>query len=267
MKVSLIIAFYKNTLFLDLILEALRTQSNMNFEVIIAEDDNDLNSKKYIDEKIKTLPFTLIHVCQKEDKGFRKNQILNEAIANSNNDLTVFLDGDCIPHKHFIKEYLKNVEENKVLFGRRVMLDESISDKLKDTYNYKYLSLFNLLKSKSTLVEEAIYIPFIKIFKKRHLCGCNWGILKKHLIEVNGFDEDYQKAGVGEDVDIEWRLLGKGFKMKSLKHKAITYHLYHARTYSEEGLQVNYNLLFNKQALNNVYCLVGLDYHLKKSNS
>ncbi len=29
------------------------------------------------------------------------------------------------------------------------------------------------------------------------------GVAKDKLLAVNGFDEDYQTAGVGEDVDIE----------------------------------------------------------------
>ena len=106
MKVSLIIAYYKNINSLNLILESLKLQSNLNFEVIIAEDDNEEATKNYVKEKSLTLPYTLMHVCQLEDKGFRKNQMLNEAISVSKGELIVFIDGDCIPHKHFIKEYL-----------------------------------------------------------------------------------------------------------------------------------------------------------------
>ena len=261
MKVSLIIAYYKNINSLNLILESLKLQSNLNFEVIIAEDDNDVATKNYVKEKSLTLPYTLMHVCQLEDKGFRKNQMLNEAISVSNGELIVFIDGDCIPHKHFIKEYLNNASEKKILFGRRVMLSKIVSDNLLNTINFKHLSFINLIKSKSKHIEEALYIPFGFALKKKALCGCNWGILKKHLVEVNGFDEDYQRAGVGEDVDIEWRLLQNGLTLKSLKFKAIVYHLYHVRTYSEDGVQNNYKMLKEKKDRNNIYCLNGLESH------
>ncbi len=261
-KVSLIIAYYKNTANLNLILEALRYQSNTNFEVIIAEDDNDENSKLFINEKIKTLPYNIIHLNQKEDNGFRKNQMLNRSIAKANNEFIVFIDGDCIPHKHFIKEYIKNAKEGLILFGRRVMLSESISNKLMATVDFKILSLLNLILTKSKHIEEAIYVPFGFVIKKKALCGCNWGILKKHLIDVNGFDEDYQKAGVGEDVDIEWRLLQNGLRLKSLKYKAIVYHIYHKRSYAEDGVQFNYRLLKDKKDKNNIFCLNGLNQYL-----
>ena len=262
MMVSIVIAFYKNLSFLDLILESLRLQSNNNFEVIIAEDDNNLESKEYLENKSKSLPYKLHHVHQIEDNGFRKNQILNEAIANASGEIIAFVDGDCIPHKHFVKEYIKNISNDNILFGRRVMLSKSISDKLKATNDFKLLSFVNLLNSKSKHVEEALYIPFGFALKKKNLCGCNWAILKKNLIAVNGFDEDYQKAGVGEDVDIEWRLMQKGFKLKSLKYRAIVYHLFHERGYSEDGVQHNYKMFKEKQESNNIYCINGLDSHL-----
>jgi glycosyltransferase involved in cell wall biosynthesis len=40
MKISVIIAFYKNFPFLDLIFAGLKRQNYTDFEVIVAEDDN-----------------------------------------------------------------------------------------------------------------------------------------------------------------------------------------------------------------------------------
>ena len=50
-------------------------------------------------------------------------------------------------------------------------------------------------------MKEAIYNPWFPMaYKTRGLSGRNWGIYKKHLLDINGFDEDYINAGVGEDV-------------------------------------------------------------------
>lgn len=78
---------------------------------------------------------------------------------------------------------------------------------------------------------------------------------------MNGYDEDYVSAGVGEDVDIEWRLLAKGIKLQSMKHRAIVYHLYHAAHYSTADLEGNYAMVKAKQAAGKIYCLHGLDQH------
>jgi glycosyltransferase involved in cell wall biosynthesis len=57
MKISLIIAYYKNLDALDLILKALQKQTFTDFEVIIAEDDNDVASFKYIQIAQQNMPF------------------------------------------------------------------------------------------------------------------------------------------------------------------------------------------------------------------
>ncbi len=63
--------------------------------------------------------------------------------------------------------------------------------------------------------------------------------MKEHLLEVNGFDEDYVRAGVGEDVDIEWRLKQNGIKLKSIRFGAIVYHLHHDVNYSNDDIKYN----------------------------
>jgi len=71
----------------------------------------------------------MIHVWH-EDHGFRKNQILNKAIAIAAGDYLIFIDGDCIPHKEFVKEHYCNKALKTCLTGRRVNLSESLTNKL-----------------------------------------------------------------------------------------------------------------------------------------
>ncbi|HEV7347595.1 glycosyltransferase [Telluribacter sp.] len=257
-KVSLVVAYYKNIPVLDLIFKALTTQSCGDFEVIVAEDDCSPETKEFIQEKISQVPFSIKHLYQVKDDGFRKNQMLNRAISVAEADLMVFLDGDCIPHQHFIKQYLKNAGEGVALFGRRVMLSQPLTQKLIQSRDLRFLSMSNLLFSNTGRLRDALYLPFINREKKEGIWGCNWGILRQHLMEVNGFDEDYIRAGVGEDVDIEWRLLSKGLKCKSMKHKAIVYHTYHKPNYSQDEVNINYRLMAEKQLAGNLFCLNGL---------
>lgn len=262
MKISLIISYYKNIANLDLILNALNEQSSNDFEVIISEDDNDWETKKYLTSKIKTCNFPVIHLKQDVDNGFRKNEMLNKSIIKAKYENVVFIDGDCIPHKHFIKEYIERMADGNIYFGRRVMLSEKHTAKLHQAKNNRLLGFCQLLINNSNKKKESLYFPFVSIMiKERGLVGCNWGIKKKHLIEVNGFDEDYTKAGYGEDSDIEWRLRKNGLKMKSMKNRSIVYHLHHPRTYSEEGLKFNYKLMVEKQTSNKIFCLNGVEKH------
>lgn len=259
MAISLIVSYYQNIPNLHLILQGLSKQSDSNFEVIIAEDDANEETTNYIHKVKSNYDFSITHLNQTEDNGFRKNMMLNKAINAAKNNLLVFIDGDCIPHKHFIKSYLKADPENAILSGRRVMLSNTISKKMLDSNQLTKLMFFSLLKSGSDKKKEGIYFPWFKLsFKLRGLLGCNWGILKSNLEMVNGFDEDYTSPGVGEDVDIEWRLKEHGLKMVSMKNKAIVYHLHHKRSYGEDKVQENYQKLADKQAKDQIVCLNGL---------
>ncbi len=237
---------------------ALLNQSDENFEVIIADDDNSEASTHFIREWAQLCPFPLVHVNQLKDDGFRKNEVLNKAILKSSGEFIVFIDGDCIPHRHFIKQYRAHMHENIALFGRRVMLTKAMKDKLVQTKDLGLLSLWNLFMNRTGNLKDAFYLPFLNRRHQAGIWGCNWGIHKKHLLEVNGFDEDYIHAGVGEDVDIEGRLYKNGIRLKSLKQKAIVYHLYHKPNYSDADIQLNFELLKLKQKEGLIFCKNGI---------
>lgn len=257
-KLSIIISYYKALANLELILRALEYQSERNFEVIVSEDDSNALTTKYIQEA--SFRFPIQHLFQKEDKGFRKNMMLNRSIKASISPWLVFIDGDCIPHQHFVRSYSRNLRKGIYLSGRRVMLGPAISSKLIVQKELNQLSLFSILNSDSSKKKEGIYSPVfpLTLSTPRGLVGCNWGIHKEHLIEVNGFDQDYVMAGVGEDVDIEWRLLASGIKIKSIKNKAIVYHLHHEQSYSESNVQKNFELFKEKKKKGKIYCENGL---------
>lgn len=258
LKISLVIAFYKNINALSLIFKALQLQSFKSFEVVVAEDDNNAASLDFIEKAKAEMPFVVKHVRQEEDNGFRKNQMLNRAINVCAADIIVFLDGDCVPHKHFIREYALRTIEGEALFGRRVMLSEALTKKLGADKDVSQLTLRNLIFSGSHRLKYGVYLPFITPYRETGIWGCNWGIFKKHLIEVNGYDEDYVRAGVGEDVDIEWRLKKTGVKLKSVRFGAIIYHLHHPENYTSDDVNANFALFEEKKKNNRFFCENGI---------
>ena len=263
MKVTVIISYYKKINYLELILQGLALQSFDDFEVFIAEDNNESITLEFISNYQKKVSFPL-KVVQQEDKGFRKNRILNEAVKQSSGVILIFFDGDCIPHKECIKEHYKNTTEKGILSGRRVMLSKSITDRLLNTNLFKSISYTELVLSGSKHIEESIYLPYswIPKKKKRGLLGCNFSLQKKALVEINGFDEDYEKAGVGEDSDIEWRLLKLGYAIIPIKFKAIVYHLHHESNYDESDVQFN-TVIMNKKINDGfTFCTNGLKNHV-----
>jgi glycosyltransferase involved in cell wall biosynthesis len=259
MKISLIISFYKNVENLGLLFQSLALQSEKDFEVIVAEDDFSQETVEFLLSNKSRYFFPIVHVSQKIDDGFRKNEMLNRAIQVSKSPALVFIDGDCIPHRHFVKAYAKAISKGKILFGKRVNLGPIISQEILEDKSIQKISLINILKSDSDKKKEGIYLPFLSLkFKDTGLLGCNWGVLKEYILQINGYDEDYISAGVGEDVDIEWRLRAMNLKMVSTKNKGIVYHIYHPKGYSDAAVQANYQLLEEKKKLGNIKCLNGI---------
>ncbi|HEX4373438.1 MAG TPA: glycosyltransferase [Puia sp.] len=263
MKISLVISFYKRIDFLELILMALERQEYKNFEVIIAEDDNFPETKKFLEQISKTLSFEILHVYQKEDRGFRKNEMLNKAITVASGEIIIIIDGDCILHRAFFKEYIREAEDKTILFGRRALLSESFTNKLLNSKKLAKLNVLNLIWNKSSRVEDVFYLPLIPEFLKKKrdkgVQGSNMGFFKKDILAINGFDEDYQRATAGEDDDIEWRFRMAGYKFKSMKHKALQYHLYHKFNYSKTESIHNLAIMKEKMQAGNVFCLKGIN--------
>ncbi len=259
MEITIIISYYKALDNLRIILKALSNQSNKSFEVILSEDDFNQETIDFISQNKHLFLFNISHLYQQKDNGFRKNSMLNRSVTEAQTEKIVFIDGDCVPHKHFVREYAKNLKLGYFYSGRSVLLDEKISKKLLDNQLLSKLNLLNLFFSDSKHIKAGIYFPFFSLsLKKRGLLGRNWGLCKKDLIDINGFDEDYISAGVGEDTDIEWRLLKNGVKNKAIKNKAIVYHLFHLRSYDTQGVRDNFDLMLKKQQQKNIKCLNGI---------
>ncbi|TRZ63926.1 glycosyltransferase [bacterium] len=267
-KISLIVSVYNKVRELELILTSLSLQTVKDFEVIIADDGSGTAMQDYINDVKTRFYFPILHIRQ-EDKGFRKSRILNLAINESNSDFLTFIDGDCIPHSRFIEGHVKNIKENTVLCGRRVFLNKEITDLIDTNYIFEkkieksFLKIFCSSvnkKSPSKHTEEALFIKsgFIRSlfrFGDTKLLGSNYSLPKELLIKINGFDENYVGAGIGEDSDIEYRLRLINAEFKSVRNLAIVYHLYHDKTVEEKK---NYDYFQNIKKSGIYFCKNGL---------
>ena len=236
-KASIILAFYNKINYLKLVLAGFERQTNHDFEIIIADDGSNKDVTEELEKLSVDYSFPILHLWQ-EDKGFRKNKILNRAIISAKNGLLIFVDADCVPHKNFVEEHLNNSCENYCLTGRRVNLSEKITSTLTPEKIKSGLLENNFFLIKDGLfgnsydVEKGLYFrnKFLREYfnnKKRGLLGCNFSIHKSDLLKINGFDERYEAPSIGEDSDVQFRLELAGMKIKSLNNIAVQYHLYH----------------------------------------
>jgi len=267
MKASLIIAVYNNIPFLRVVLDSLKYQTEKDFEIVIAEDGESAAVKEFLNH----YPFeqSWQHITQK-DEGWRKNQGLNKAIRAAKSDWLIFIDGDCVLHARFIEMHVRYADENSILAGKRVKLDEASSQLiLENSSNIKLLQnklLRKLIwgKGKIKYIEEGLFISpeglfgFIpKIRTLNHLTGSNMSFSKKTIYSINGFDEDYLLPAVGEDYDLTWRFDAAGFKHKSVRNLAVQYHLAHIENWVNQ--EENMIICRKKQLENKFVCKNGLE--------
>jgi glycosyltransferase involved in cell wall biosynthesis len=237
-NLSLIIAVFNKPENLRLVLAACARQSFTDFEVIIADDGSGPEIKHVVSEAQRLYSFPIAHLWH-EDRGWRKNAMLNNAIRASTAGYLVFIDGDCLPSKHFLLDHWIEREHNKVLMGRRVETSERWSrtltmEKIRSGAFERYgrREWMDGLMGRSLRVEDGIRIPS-KLLRRlllrtvRGMLGSNFSVAKEHLVAINGFDETYDGPGCGEDSDPQYRLSLIGVTGKSLRNLAIQYHLWH----------------------------------------
>ena len=262
--ISIIIAVYNNTEWLKMIFSMLRKQTYKRFEVVIADDGSSPENVKEMDAMAATVDFPVQHVWH-EDKGWRKDIILNKAVVASKAEYLVFLDGDCIPDKHFVKDHYDLRRKGYVIGGRRVQLTQKISDRLTPELvekGYIRSQFFPLLFCKERHSENVLRIPLDMRFglikpKNGCLLGCNFGIYKDDLLKVNGFDERYLAPATGEDTDLEARLARVGIPVLRYKFICRVYHRKHIR--KEVNPNPNVPILEENNLLQVGYTPYGID--------
>jgi Glycosyltransferases, probably involved in cell wall biogenesis len=239
-KVSVIISVYNKIEFLKLVLAGFERQTEKDFEVIVADDGSSEENVKHMELLLKDYSFSVSHLWH-GDKNFRKNRILNKAIMLAQSNYLIFIDGDCVPHKKFVEEHYGCSKKNTCLTGRRVNYSEKITKKITiEAISAGYLEsihpdfILDGIFGKSVDVEKGIYLKsrYLRNFfnvKKRGIIGCNFSLFKDDMLKINGFDERYEAASVGEDSDIEYRLKLAGVEIQSVNHIAVQYHLHHKK--------------------------------------
>lgn len=244
MKITLIISVYKDVDALRAVLRSVEKQTCTNFEVIVSQDADDACFDTLIREFQPKFP---IKHLQQPDTGFLKNQLLNRTIREAKSDRMVFIDGDCVIHPRFLEQYAKHIQLGRICMGRRIDLDAFSTAEIKAGKRI-YPRFWQMIKYKTKRVEEVFYLPNLPQFfhSKPKLLGCNMGWMKSDLIRLNGFDEDYQFPGYGEDTDIEWRAKKAGMVSFSVRYKCIQFHLDHARP-DREGEVSKSRLLFESR--------------------
>lgn len=246
--ITVIVSTYNKEAWLKKVLEGYKYQTYNHFEVLVADDGSGPETKELINSFVADYPVPLRHIWH-EDKGYRRQRILNIAIEKADMPYILFTDGDCIPRKDFVETHAKYAEEGYFLSGGYCKLPMNTSEtidaeaiKTERAFSVPWLKKQGELKgtqalklnSGNTLATLLDYItPTNASFN-----NCNSSAWKDDLLAINGYDERMQYGG--PDRELGERLENYGLKPKQIRHKAIVLHLDHARGYkTKESLDKN----------------------------
>jgi glycosyltransferase involved in cell wall biosynthesis len=263
MKITAIVPTYNRPQALKLCLLSLADQSLLPDEVLIADDGSGPVTRSMVQELQKALNqvFPIKHIWH-EDKGFRKPKILNETVRQSSGDYLVFIDGDCMAHRHFIRSHAQNSSPDAILSGKRVEIGKELTEELLSkgsvVNSFCLRLVWDAVKGRSRKVEEAIMLtsPVLRQLLHRDritddgVWGCNFSLYKNLFIAINGCDEDFLDGSI-EDNDLGIRVLNQGKQVRSVRGLAIIFHLWHQSSWSFENDKYQHNLAVLKQRIAN----------------
>lgn len=240
-RIGVVITTYNSPLWLSKVLTGYENQSQPDFRVIIADDGSTDETRDLIDRFRERGILQIDHVWH-EDDGFRKCQILNKAIRETDCDYLIFTDGDCIPEPDFIATHRRLAEPGAFLSGGYIKLTMPVSEAISDD-DIRSGVIFDpqWLVSKGQPKNHKLWKLSSSSLKKTLLNaitpaaaswnGMNSSTWTKDLIAVNGFNEDMQYGGL--DRELGERLWNFGHKSRQIRYSTVCLHLDHARGYSK----------------------------------
>ncbi len=260
-KSALIISTYNWPEALSIVLQSVVEQTLLTDEVLIADDGSDEQTRDVIERFKKRIDVPVTHVWH-EDSGFRKGKILNKAIASTDADYIIEVDGDCILQKDFIKDHLGFIKKGVFLYGSRVNIQKEYLPVL---FKEQRIS-FNILSKGIKKRTRAIRIPILgylftsrsKLSKK--VRGCNISFWRKDIIKVNGYNESIEGWG-REDSELIVRMLNSGCVGRRLRYRGIVYHIWHHEK-SRDKVKENDKIQRLSQEKDLIWCENGIDKYL-----
>ena len=237
-RISVIVTTYNRPDALAACMDSLGDQTDRDFEVLLADDGSDERTAKILARRGSDTEYGIAvkHVYH-EDRGFRAATIRNKAVAASQGEYLVFIDGDCIVFPDFVAMHRKLARPGYFVPGNRVLISRAFTDEVlkeqtplhRRSWSY-FLGLF--LTRKINHIGSLVRLPLgpLRLLQKRkwkNAKTCNLGLWKSDFEKVNGFDEIFEGWGY-EDSDLVIRLIHAGILRKSGRHRVPVLHLWHA---------------------------------------
>ena len=265
-RTSLIISTYNRPQALFQVIESVKRQKMLPFEVIIADDGSAEETKELIASMQLSFPVPLIHSWH-EDLGFRQAANKNNAASKAKGNYLIFVDGDLVMHPYFIQDNIRIAAPRQFVVNSRVMLDEAITNEIYRNNRFE-LSFFQLMKQKN--FKNGFRLPWLSriIPSQQHYKPCRGGLMaiwREDFLAVNGLNEDFVGWG-HEDTDLFIRIMNYKLTRRNNKFRGITYHLYHP-TENMSAAEKNKDMAASLLESSEYYTQNGIDKYEKVPQS
>jgi len=245
MRTELIITTYESPKVLELCLISVAGQHAKPDALCIADDGSGPETAAVIKAFADAHPELSVRHVWHEDRGFEKAAILNRAIASSDAEFLVFIDGDVLIHPRFVARHLELARRGRFSTGSLIRLDAeataSVTPELVESgrvFERSWLRGSRAIDRFGTWLKTMPFPPAamaafdVATPVQRALCGANASLFRADALRVNGFDETIKYGGVDKEFGV--RLENAGVRGRHLRYTAPLVHMEHPRGYRDE---------------------------------
>ncbi len=235
MRTAFVVLTYNRSDALLAVLRGLAPQCGRNDVVVIADDGSRPDQVQMLRAGLPAFACPVRHLWH-PDVGFTAARSRNLGAWHAQADYLVFLDGDCVPNRHFAAHHRALAQPGHFVNGSRVLLSERLSQRaLAGEIELAKLSASDWLRLRLSgdinKLTHLLYWPGAPGrvqtgFRWKGIRSCNFGVWYRDFEAVNGFDESFSGWG-HEDADLVLRLHHHGNRRKNGFLATEVFHLWH----------------------------------------
>ena len=235
---SLVVVTYEWPEALDLVLRALSEQSDPVFEVVVADDGSGPRTAAVVETWRGRFGDRLLYAWQ-PDEGFRRSRVQNVGATAATGEHLVFLDGDSLPRRDFVRSVRRALLPGWFLAGKRLGLGPRLTRRVLDDRLpvWRWSPWEWVIRAPREFRRPGMLLPLrdrrrpwrprqAEFVPPYNGYGFLFAVDRRDFEHVNGFDMRFVGWGQ-EDEDIAARLRHAGLRCGWAGPSSTLVHLWH----------------------------------------